>query len=255
MELLHISNSKDGKILYVLSDAENEINPYFYANPENITDEEIGNEFEEIISEENEIDTPVKLGHITIAIEDSDTWLDHIEVLKTYQGNGIGTNLVNLAIQHLNVTHIACVMESGEYTYELTGAGEKLIASCIRKNIVTENMCVFSGDDRLLLTGDTSDDPGYNSEIVRAALGITISKQGNQWSTSYSDSEEAFSEDDESEYNQERVPVFEDTMPSNLSALLTSTSLLFEPTPDLEPLAALQEFLLASKNTHQSIKK
>jgi GNAT superfamily N-acetyltransferase len=242
MALLHISDVEGGKILYV-QDEGNEINPYFYANPEEISDEEIYEDFEDIISDENEFDPPQKIGHITVADEDSEIWLDHVEVDNAYQGNGIGTHLVRLAIDYLHLTHVACVKENGNYTYDLTVAGERLIAGCIKKGIVSENMCIFSGDERLRLESATSDDPGYNSVIVGEVLEVSINSQHSHYNSLFSDS------DDGEEFNERAESEFEETLPSNLSTLLTSNflSMLFEPSPSASPLEALQEMLVSCK--------
>jgi hypothetical protein len=85
--------------------------------------------------------------------------------------------MIQYAINHLKLQQIACVTVSDVYQYSLTSDGERLIASCLRRKIITPDMCFFStlsdvnpaGSE--ILSGD-GDDPGYNSGIVMGAVAL-----------------------------------------------------------------------------------
>jgi hypothetical protein len=163
--LLDISDFENGKILYVLEGENDQIVAYFYNyldyfHPEeaNINDA-IRAAFNNIFEE----DELKNIGHIAVAEQQ---WLDHIEVDAHYRRVGIGTNLIRLAIDYLELNSIACVRENDAYEYSLTEAGERLIAHCTQVDppIVTPNMCVFSG--QVPLTDEASGDPGLDCHTI-----------------------------------------------------------------------------------------
>lgn len=105
-----------------------------------------------------------KIGEIEIA----DDWLNYVGVAQPYQRCGIATKLMELAIINFDRFKIACVEESDAYEFSLTPDGEKLIASCIRSNIVKLSQIAFSGEVELSETA--SGDPGLDSNIVMNAF-------------------------------------------------------------------------------------
>lgn len=156
-----------------VSDEERKIEAFLYSNDDEISDDEIREKFDDIYAEDD-----AQLTHIgEIEVEEDDNegniWLKQVEVDVDYRQNGIASKLVVLAVEHLGLACIACVQEHSSYVYDLTQAGERLIASCLRNNLIQPNMCFFSGD--VPLDGDDSDDeadgdPGYDSLLVRQAL-------------------------------------------------------------------------------------
>lgn len=116
------------------------------------------------------------VGHIDVASEDGCEWLDYIEVDKFYRGRGIGSCLVKLAIRYLDLNCIPCVKEAQQYQYCLTELGEALVASCIKKGIITGDMCYFSTLSKyrstvdILEEGEEDDDPGLDSGDIIEAL-------------------------------------------------------------------------------------
>lgn len=113
----------------------------------------------------NLLDYDEKVG----AIEIEDKWLKHIDVSKKYRRKGIATKLIKYAIKFLDLRKIPCVTESQKYLYSLSSEGEKLIAYCIKQNIVKVEMCQFAGNRDLLEEGE-EDDPHYNSITILRAL-------------------------------------------------------------------------------------
>lgn len=73
-------------------------------------------------------------------------WLNTIHVDETYRRLGIASQLVQLAIQHLNLKRIRCFQETLLYLYGLTPNGEKFIAACIIKKIILADMCICSDE-------------------------------------------------------------------------------------------------------------
>jgi GNAT superfamily N-acetyltransferase len=198
--LLDISDFQNGKILYVLEEGNNQIVAYFY-NVQNYFPPEEANINDAIAADFNNIfeeDELENIGHIAVADQQ---WLEHIEVNPPYRGIGIGTNLVRLAIDHLELNAIACVREHEAYEYSLTPAGEGLIAHCTQTNpaIVTQNMCFFSG--HVPLTDEASGDPGLDCHTIENVnAGITSDEDHN-----YSDGEDNFVDYDEND-NEEQHP-------------------------------------------------
>ena len=165
--LLHISNLKDArapKMLYV-SDDTAAITAYIYINHNNYSLKEIRARFKKDlvpfdITQSVEFK---KTGEILIS---EDGWLNHVAVSDRYQKMGIGTRLVQLAVNHLNLRRIPCVTENDDYEYSLSAAGEQLVLSCIKQGIITENMCFTDG------CSHSPDDPGQ----ISLAIAITLSR-------------------------------------------------------------------------------
>lgn len=115
-------------------------------------------------------------GHIDVASEDGCGWLDYIEVDEFYRGRGIGSCLVKLAIRYLGLNCISCVKEARQYQYCLTELGEALVVSCIKKGIITGDMCYFStlstyrSTVNILEEDEEDDDPGLDSRDIIEAL-------------------------------------------------------------------------------------
>jgi ribosomal protein S18 acetylase RimI-like enzyme len=78
--------------------------------------------------------------------DDGNCRLLYVEVNKKHQRKGIGSAMMSLAKNYLGLDYIECIQESSESgDYSLTPNGEMLIASCIKKGIVTRDMCHFGG--------------------------------------------------------------------------------------------------------------
>jgi len=111
------------------------------------------------------------VGEVSVTTIETDVWLDHVEVIGNVQRRGIGSELIKKAKELLGLNKIACVKENSNYSLSLSILGEKLIAKCISKGIVTEDMCVFPGQK---LSGSYlesgAEDPGLSSNVVATAL-------------------------------------------------------------------------------------
>lgn len=116
------------------------------------------------------IDASLIIGHLCVA----DGWLAHVEVKEAFRLKGIGTNLVNLAIEHLNLDSVACVQQSQAYRYGLTKDGEAFIARCVAKGIISRQHCVFSAEENpAILARGITEDPKLPSASIRYSIPST----------------------------------------------------------------------------------
>jgi len=149
----------------------------YYSSDDNLTEYNLKEQYEDnkqaILDECSN-----SIGEINV----DNGWLANISVHYAYQGEGIGSNLVRLAIKYLDLLYVPCVQIHGSYEYSLTPEGERLVASCIRKGIIDPTMCYFSREDPSLLDDDVnfSDDPRYDSHIIRDTLPSPIDTDYNQ---------------------------------------------------------------------------
>jgi hypothetical protein len=163
-------NNITGKILYqVLS---NDIYCYFYNNPDKLSSDDIIRNFTQLFKDQFKSENLQQVGKVEI----SEGWLNNVMVREKYQSYGIGTKLIQLAIEHIGLEYVACVQENRAYEYSLTGAGENLVARCIQKKIIAPDMCRFSGEVPLA-EGWEHGDPGLGSFVVRDALPDTINNE------------------------------------------------------------------------------
>lgn len=161
--LIEINDFLNAKIIYI-SDEDNTIEAHYFSNHEQLDDDAIS----EQINNGNDNTLELKVAG-SVVVEEG--YLSEIEVDELYRNRGIGTKLVELAIKHLMLEKIACVKEHENYHYCLTLKGEHLIASCIRKGIVTEEMCVLPPHPDLLEDDVNEDeDPELVSIIIQEAL-------------------------------------------------------------------------------------
>jgi GNAT superfamily N-acetyltransferase len=74
---------------------------------------------------------------------DEETWLSAIEVDEGFQKQGIGTELVRLAVKHLEDFFIPGVQESDDYAFSLSTGGANLINACLRRGFINEALILF----------------------------------------------------------------------------------------------------------------
>lgn len=209
--LLEMSDIEDeinewpvNKILYVLEDDTDQIvTACFYYNEDDITDDEIRAEFDDICAD----DELERVG--SIGVDDEEGWLREIEVDADYRRMGIGSTLIRLAIAHGGLTNIACVQENDAYEYDLTLAGENLIAYCVREGIVPPDMCHFAHN--VPLSEDASDDPGQSSFIVMNAMPVGYYQAHNHnYYQSTEEDEPDYPDGDEPDYPDDDAPNYSD---------------------------------------------
>lgn len=158
MSLIEINDNLFEEDLMLFDLNDNRITAYLFDNDAILSNKEIKKSFSE-----NELDV-YEIGSITV----NDSWFDTINVDERYRCVGIGSKLVQLAIDHLHLQCIPCVQTNSAYQYSLTPDGERLVAACINQGIITADMCIFS--DSELLEDYASGDPGLVSSTVRSAI-------------------------------------------------------------------------------------
>lgn len=163
LPLIKIQSTIGGKILYLLEDTQ--IDAYFY-NDNTLEDDEIEKRYED---DEYNINTDfIHVGHIII----DDEWLHNIAVKEAYRKNKIGSILIELAVEYLNLNKIACV-NGDRYQYSLTADGENLIVYCITQQIISEQMCIIRG---VPLVNESDSDPG----LISIKITSILSESGDQ---------------------------------------------------------------------------
>jgi GNAT superfamily N-acetyltransferase len=133
---MHIFTDREHKIVY-FSNEEDKIDAYYNKNIASDSDDE-----EEELQSDDEDNEHV--GDLELATrEKGEIWLYQVHVNQEYQQQGIGTNLIKFS-KDLELEKINCVQHTfhGD-DFSLTTEGDILIASCIRKGIITPDMCVF----------------------------------------------------------------------------------------------------------------
>lgn len=105
----------------------------------------------EILITAHLLSSPEKqIGEAELASPDMDgeIYLDSIDVDENFRRKGIGTVLLYLAIEKAGMTRVYCSTNmrrrNGKY---LMPDGEELVASCIRKGIITAGMCYRNKSD------------------------------------------------------------------------------------------------------------
>jgi len=103
-----------------------------------------------------------EVGTLTLSGLGEGNWLDEVRVDPSCQRQGVATTLIELALSEIDSDMlVACVAQSSAYEFSLTGPGEALIESCVRKNILPiENL---RGVNQVPLVEGTAFDPGYVS--------------------------------------------------------------------------------------------
>jgi RimJ/RimL family protein N-acetyltransferase len=98
------------------------------------------------------------VGQLSLAPDDEDNlWLHEVEVNKSVQNQGIGTELVRLAVKYLEDFFIPGVQQSDDYVFSLSPEGVKLINACLRQGFIDEAKIRFD----VPLEDDADEDPDY----------------------------------------------------------------------------------------------
>jgi hypothetical protein len=98
------------------------------------------------------------VGELSLATDEEDNlWLNQVNVKQHVQKQGIGTELVRLAVMHLENFFIPGVQESKDYVFSLSGGGANLINTCLKLGFIDEDNIRFD----VPLEDDAEEDPGY----------------------------------------------------------------------------------------------
>lgn len=99
------------------------------------------------------------VGELNLATgPDGNKWLDNVSVNENFQKQGIGTQLVRLAVLHLEYFFVAGVQESDDYEFSLSDGGANLINRCLRNEFISEDRILFPPE--IPLSENADGDPG-----------------------------------------------------------------------------------------------
>lgn len=147
----------NAKVLYCTSH-EQEIVAYFYDNPFGADDEAVSHAYVHY-----EIPL-IKVARIGVTAH----WLEYIRVAPNYQGHQIGSYLMMLAVERLHLRHIHCREVNHCCRFLLNPASARLIASCLRRGLISPNMCLFSRGE--ILEDYLHLSPSQPSHLVQQSL-------------------------------------------------------------------------------------
>lgn len=136
--------------------------------------------------EEEEAPTGVLVGRLQCVrerINDADElWLSEVDVAPHMQRRGIGTTLVELALE-FDLSHVPAVEQHDNYRYCLSVPGQRLVARCIESGLIPIELCYFSSAQRehnrpwstaLLKSsadgGEKRADPQLDSAVILQAI-------------------------------------------------------------------------------------
>jgi GNAT superfamily N-acetyltransferase len=100
-----------------------------------------------------------RVGELNLATRTGENvWLDNVHVDADFQHQGIGTQLVRLAVLHLEDFFVAGVQESDDYEFSLSDGGANLINRCLRNGFITKDRILFP--PQVPLSKEAEVDPG-----------------------------------------------------------------------------------------------